>query len=96
MNVRPLGDRVFVQRIEQEEKTSSGLYLPTNSQEKPLEGMVKAVGPGKTLDNGKINPMSVNVGDRVLFSKFARGEVKLEGEDYLILREDEIHAIVSQ
>ncbi len=94
MNLKPLGDRVVVKVMEAEEKTSSGIVLPDTAKEKPQQGEVKAVGSGKMLDNGsKVEP-EIKVGDKVLFSKFAGTDVKVEGEDYLILRQDDVLAIV--
>jgi chaperonin GroES len=93
-NIRPLGDRVVVKAVEREEQTSSGLYLPETAKEKPQEALVLAVGPGKTLDNGSRVPMEVKEGDRVLFSKYAGTEIKQGNEDYMILRESDILAVL--
>ncbi len=95
MNLKPLGDRVVLKVIEQEEKTESGIVLPDKAKERPQEGKVMAVGPGKVLDNGAKAPVEVKEGDRVIFSKFAGSEVKVDGEDYLIIRQDDILAIYS-
>ncbi len=95
MGIKPLQDRVLVQRLESEEKTSSGLYIPDTAKEKPLEGIVRAVGPGKRADSGAEIPMSVSEGDKVLFGKYSGTEITLSGEEHLILREDEILAIVT-
>ncbi len=95
MNLKPLGDRVVVKVLEAEEKTSSGIVLPDQAKEKPQQGEVKEVGSGKVLDNGAKKEMEVKVGDRIIFSKFAGTEVTVEGEDYLIMREDDILAILS-
>jgi chaperonin GroES len=93
-SIKPLGDKVVVQLIEAEEKTASGIYLPDSAKKKPTEGTVIAVGTGRTLDNGQKNELSVKVGDRVLFSKYGGNEVNLDGEDYTILDEDQVYAIL--
>ena len=90
----PLGNHVLVRRLEPEEKTSGGIILPDTAREKPREGVVVAVGSGKLLENGERAPMSVKEKDRVLFSSYAGTEIKIDGEDYLIVGEDEILAIV--
>ncbi len=92
--LRPLGDKIVVQLIEADEKTAGGIYLPDSAKKKPTEGKVIAVGNGRTLDTGDRNPLSVKVGDRVLFSKYGGNEVTIEGQDYTILDEDQIYAIV--
>lgn len=94
-NLKPLGDKVVVQLVEQEEKTASGIYLPDSAKKKPTEGKVIAVGNGRVLDNGERNALTVKVGDRVLFSKYGGNEVSLDGQDYTILDEDQIYAILS-
>ena len=95
MKVTPLFDRVLVKRIEQEDKTKGGIVIPDSAQERPLEGKVLAVGRGKLNDeDGKLLPLDVKEGDRVLFSKWAGTEIKVDGEDCLILREEEVLAIV--
>jgi len=94
MKVRPLHDRVIVKRIEEEETTKGGIIIPDTAKEKPVEGKVTAVGNGKILDNGETQPMDVKVGDRVLFGKYAGTDIKIEGEEHLILREDDIIAVV--
>ncbi|HOB87686.1 MAG TPA: co-chaperone GroES [Bacillota bacterium] len=94
MNLKPLGDRVVVKVLESEEKTASGIVLPDKAKEKPQEGEVMAVGPGKVLENGTRLEMEVKVGDRVIFSRYAGTEVKVKGEEYLILRSDDILALV--
>ncbi len=94
MNLKPLGDRVVVKVLEAEEKTASGIVLPDKAKEKPQQGEVKAVGTGKVLENGNRLEMEVKVGDKILFSKYAGTEVKVEGEEYLILRQDDILALV--
>ncbi len=93
MNLKPLGDRVIIKVLEKEEKTSSGIVLPDKAKEKPQEGEVKAVGEGRILDDGTRVQMDVKVGDKVIFSKYAGSEVKLDGEEYLILRQDDILAV---
>ena len=94
-NLKPLGDKIVVQVTESEEKTASGIYLPDSAKKKPTEGKVIAVGDGRTLDNGEKNTLSVKVGDRVLYSKYGGNEVSLDGEDYLILDEDQVYAVLS-
>jgi len=94
MKIRPLNDRILVKRLEQEEKTSGGIIIPDSAKEKPAEGKVVAVGNGKLNDAGQRVAMDVKVGDRVLFSKYGGTDVKLDGEDYLIMREDDILGIV--
>lgn len=91
--LKPLDDRVIVKTIEQEEKTQAGIVLPDTAKEKPQEGEVKAVGPGRMLENGTRVPPAVKVGDRVLFAKYSGTEVKVDGEEYLIMRESDILAI---
>ncbi|KZL93381.1 co-chaperone GroES [Clostridium magnum] len=93
MNIRPLGDRVVIKRIEAEETTKSGIVLPGTAKEKPQEAEIVAVGPGGVVD-GKEVRMEVKVGDRVLFSKYAGNEIKVEGVEYTILRQDDILAVV--
>ena len=93
MSLKPLNDRVLVKRLESEEKTAGGLYIPDNAKEKPSRGEVLAAGTGKMVD-GKLIPLTVKTGDQVLFSKYAGTEVKLDGEMQLIMREDDILAII--
>ena len=90
MKIRPLQDRVIVTRVEEEEKTKGGIIIPDTAKEKPQEGKVVAVGKGKVNEDGKVTPLDVKVGDRILFGKYSGTEVKLEGEEYLIMREDDI------
>jgi chaperonin GroES len=90
MNIKPLSDRVVIKVLEAEEKTASGLVLPDKAKEKPQEGEVVAAGDGRILENGTRVEMDVKVGDRILFSKYAGTEVKLEGKEYLIMRQDDI------
>ena len=94
MNVRPLGDRVLVQPIEQDEVKKGGIIIPDTAKEKPQEGKVIAVGPGKRDDNGKLIAMDVKKGDRVLISKYGGTEIKIDGKDYLIMREDDILGVL--
>lgn len=93
-SIKPLQDRVLVKRLEAEEKTASGLYIPDSAKEKPQEGEIVAAGPGRFLDNGNRLELTVKAGDKVLFSKYAGNEVKLDGEEYLIMKEDDILGIV--
>jgi chaperonin GroES len=93
--LKPLGDRVIVKAREKEDMTKSGIVLPDTASEKPQEGSVLAVGPGRVLDNGKRVEMDVKEGDKVLFAKYAGTEVKLDGEEYLVIRESDLLAIVT-
>ena len=94
MNFRPLGDRVLVKRVEEETKTKGGIIIPDSAQEKPQEGEVIAVGPGGRDENGKLTPMDIKSGDRVLFGKWSGTEVKLEGKDLLIMKESDILGVL--
>ncbi|KPK30729.1 MAG: molecular chaperone GroES [Nitrospira bacterium SG8_3] len=94
MNIKPLNDRVLVLRIEEEQKTTGGIVIPDTAKEKPQEGKVVAVGPGKFDENGKRIPTEVKKNDRVLFGKYAGNEIKLDGVEHIIMREDDILAIV--
>jgi len=94
VKLKPLHDRVLVKRIEGTEKTKGGIIIPDSAKEKPQEGEVVAVGPGKTTDDGKLQPMAVKAGDKVLFGKYSGSEVKIEGDEFVILREDEILGII--
>jgi chaperonin GroES len=94
MKVRPLHDRVIVKRVEEEEKTKGGIIIPDTAKEKPVEGKVIAVGDGKVADDGKKIPLEVKAGDRILFGKYAGTEIQIEGEEHLIMREDDIIAII--
>jgi chaperonin GroES len=96
MQLNPLHDRVVVKRENADTKTASGLIIPDNATEKPDQGTVVAVGPGKRNPNGDVIPMSVNVNDRVLFGKFAGQQVKIKGEEVLILTEEEIYAVIEE
>ena len=94
MKIRPLNDRLLVKRMQEEEMTAGGIIIPDSAKEKPAEGEVVAVGPGKVADNGERVALQVKAGDIVLFSKYGGTDVKLDGEDYLIMREDDILGIV--
>lgn len=94
MTIKPLGDRVVIKTLAQEEKTKSGIVLPDTAKEKPQQGEVLAIGTGRTLENGQKVPLEVKVGDKVIFSKYAGTEIKLEGQEVLILNERDIHAII--
>ena len=94
MKVRPLHDRVIVKRTDEEETTKGGIIIPDTAKEKPMEGKITAVGNGKILENGQTQPLDVKVGDRILFGKYAGTDIKIEGEEHLILREDDIIAVV--
>jgi chaperonin GroES len=94
MKIKPLNDRVLVLRVEQEEKTSGGIIIPDTAKEKPQEGKVVAVGPGKVNDKGERIPLEVKEKDRVLFGKYSGSEIKIDGVEHLIMREDDILAIV--
>ncbi len=94
MKVKPLQDRILVKRIEEEEKTKGGIIIPDAAKEKPQEGRVVAVGDGKTLESGQKAPLTVKPGDKILFGKYSGTEIKVDGEEHLILREDDVLAIV--
>ena len=94
MNIRPLHDRVVVRRVEEERTTPGGIVLPDSATEKPIQGGVLAVGNGKILDTGEVRALDVKVGDKVLFGKYSGTEVKIAGEDYLIMREDDLMGVV--
>jgi chaperonin GroES len=96
MKIRPLHDRVIVRRLEEEEKTKGGIIIPDTAKEKPLEGKVIAVGKGKTLENGEVRPLDVKEGDRILFGKYTGTEVKLLGDEHLILREEDILGVIEK
>ncbi|MCD6269081.1 MAG: co-chaperone GroES [Deltaproteobacteria bacterium] len=95
MNIRPLQDRIIVKRLEEEEKTAGGIIIPDAAKEKPMQGEVVAAGKGKVNESGKVNPLDVKVGDKILFGKYAGTEVKLDGEDYLIMREDDVLGVLA-
>ena len=96
MKIRPLQDRIIVKRIEEEEKTKGGIIIPDTAKEKPMEGEVVAAGTGKILENGKKQPLEVKAGDRILFSKYAGTEVKIEGVEHLIMREDDVLGVIEK
>ena len=94
MKLRPLQDRILVKRIEEQEKTAGGIYIPDTAKEKPVMGQIVSVGNGKKTEDGKVIPVDVKAGDKVLFGKYAGTEVKVENGDYLIMREDDILGII--
>ena len=94
MKIRPLQDRVIVKRLEEEEKTKGGIIIPDTAKEKPQEGKVIAVGKGKMNEDGKLIPLDVKVGDRILFGKYSGSEIKIDGEEHLIMREDDILGVI--
>ncbi|MBI5489335.1 MAG: co-chaperone GroES [Deltaproteobacteria bacterium] len=96
MKIRPLHDRVIIRRLEEEEKTKGGIIIPDSAKEKPLEGKVIAAGKGKILENGEIRPLDVKEGDRILFGKYSGTEVKIDGEEHLILREEDILGVIEK
>ncbi|MGR4063922.1 MAG: co-chaperone GroES [Vulcanimicrobiaceae bacterium] len=96
MNLKPLGDRVVMEHVEQTDKSQGGIFLPDTAKEKPQEGHVRAVGTGRVLDNGTVLPMSVKVGDRVIYSKYSGSEIKIDGKEYLIISEKDVLAIVDK
>ena len=96
MKIRPLQDRVIVKRLEEEAKTKGGIIIPDTAKEKPVEGIVIAVGKGKTADDGKLIKLDVKAGDRILFGKYAGTEVKIDGVEHLIMREDDILGIIEK
>jgi chaperonin GroES len=96
MKLRPLADRVIVKRVESETKTASGIYIPDNAAEKPDQGEVLAVGPGKTNDKGETKALTVKVGDRVLFGKYSGQTVKVDGDELLVMKEDDLFAVVEK
>jgi len=94
MNIRPLHDRVVIKRMEEERTTSGGIVIPDSATEKPIRGEVMAVGKGKILENGEVRPLDVKKGDKVLFGKYAGTEIKVEGEDLLVMREEDIMGVI--
>ena len=96
MHIRPLHDRILAKRLESETKTSGGLFIPDTAKEKPLQAEVIAVGHGKLLENGKVQPLEVKAGDKVLIGKYSGSEVKIDGEEHLILREDDVLAVLEK
>ena len=95
MNIRPLYDRIVVKRIEEKETLRGGIIIPDSAKEKPMEGEVVAIGNGRMLEDGTIVPLDVKVGDRILFGKYSGSEIKLDGEDYMIFREDDVLGILA-
>lgn len=93
MNLKPLGDRVILKQDEAEEKTASGLYLTSDKKEKPCQGEIVACGEGKRNDKGELNPMPVKPGDRVIYSKYAGNEIEVDGEEYILIKADDIYAV---
>ncbi len=96
MNIRPLYDRIVVKRIEEKETIQGGIIIPDSAKEKPQEGEVVAAGKGKRLDDGKLVPLDVQVGDRILFGKYSGSDIKLDGDEFLIMREDEVLGILNK
>ncbi|MFH1335763.1 MAG: co-chaperone GroES [Candidatus Zixiibacteriota bacterium] len=96
MKIRPLQDRIIVKRVEEEEKSKGGIIIPDSAKEKPMEGKIIAVGKGKVLEDGKIQPLDVKVGDRVLFGKYAGTEFKIGEEEHLIMREEDILGVIEK
>ena len=94
--IRPLHDRVIVKRVEETEKTKGGIIIPDTAKEKPQEGKVVSVGPGRRLEEGKVIPLDVKAGDKILFGKYSGAEIKLDGEEHLILREDDILGVIEE
>jgi chaperonin GroES len=94
MNIRPLHDRIIVERIEEETMTAGGIIIPDSAKEKPLEGIIIAVGKGKSTDDGKVLPLDVKAGDKVLFGKYAGTEIKIDGKELMMMREDDILGVV--
>ena len=92
--IRPLQDRIIVKRVQEEEKTKGGIIIPDTAKEKPIEGKVIAVGNGKVQEDGKVRPLDVKAGDRILFSKYAGTEIKIDGEEHLIMREEDILGVI--
>jgi len=96
MKIRPLQDRILVKRIEEEQKTEGGIIIPDTAKEKPMEGKVVAVGKGKVSEDGKLMPLDLKKGDRILFSKYAGTDVKIEGKEHLIMREDDVLGVIEK
>jgi chaperonin GroES len=94
MNLRPLQDRIIVKRVEEETVTAGGIFIPETAKEKPMQGVIIAVGKGKVGEDGKVRPLDVKAGDKVLFGKYAGTEIKLDGQDFLIMREDDILGVL--
>jgi chaperonin GroES len=96
LKVRPLHDRLIVKRVEEEQKTAGGIIIPDSAKEKPQEGEVLAIGNGKVLQDGNTRPLDLKVGDRILFSKYSGNDIKVDGNDYLILKEDDVQAVLEK
>jgi len=96
MNIRPLHDRVIVRRMEEERTSKGGIVIPDSATEKPIQGEIVAVGKGKILENGEVRPLDVKVGDRILFSKYGGTEIKIDGEELLVMREDDITGVITK
>ena len=96
MKIRPLNDRLIVKRTDSETKSAGGIIIPDSAKEKPLEGVIRAAGPGKSNDRGEVSSLAVQEGNRILFGKYAGTEIKIQGEDLLILREDDVLAIIEE
>ena len=96
MKIRPLHDRVIVKRLEEEHVSAGGIVIPDSATEKPIKGKVVAVGKGKILENGEVRPLDVKVGDNILFGKYSGTEVKVEGEEYLVMREEDVMAVIEK
>ena len=96
VKVRPLRDRIIVKRLDEETKTAGGIYIPDSAQEKPMNGLIVAVGKGKVSEDGNVTPLVVKEGDTILFGKYSGTEIKIGGEDFLIMREDDVLGIVEQ
>ena len=94
MKIRPLQDRILIKRVEEEQKTAGGIIIPDSAKEKPQEGRVVAVGNGKVGDDGKVRPLDVKKGDRILFGKYSGSEVKLDGEEHMIIREEDVLGVI--
>ena len=94
MNLRPLQDRIIVKRVEEETVTAGGIFIPETAKEKPMQGVIIAVGKGKVGEDGKVRPLDVKAGDKVLFGKYAGTEIKLDGQDFMIMREDDILGVL--
>jgi len=94
LKIRPLQDRLVVRRLTEQEKTTGGIIIPDTAKEKPQEGEVLAVGNGKVLENGKVQPLDVKAGDKILFSKYSGTEVKIDGEEYIVIREDDVLGVI--
>lgn len=94
MNIKPLADHIFVEPLNEDKTSKGGILIPATAEEKPIMGKVIAVGPGKTTDQGKLIPLTVKVGDKVLFTKYSPNEIKIDDKDYLVIREDDVLAII--